>query len=113
MQGASVDSQGRLRVVNAAPSALASFNAGFAFEPDGRLCVATGGGNLPFNNAVLTGNDGRMGVVGSQAATCYNKGWPQTDSGLVIQHLDVAVPAGTGFNAGIAMDSTGVYMTTV
>ena len=113
MQGASVDPTGRLRVVDAAPDAQATFNAGFAFNPDGRLCIGSfGGTNLPSQGGILTNDAGRMSIVASQAAQVYNKGWPQLNSGAVIQHLNVLVPANTPLVAGIAIDDTGVYMTT-
>jgi hypothetical protein len=108
----STDVTGRLRVVVAIPAPTEPDNQGFKFTDDGKLYTGAGGGSLPSNGSILTTNDGRMCVAASQPAQVYNKGWPMMHSGSVIQHLDVAVPPGTPLNNGVAMDDTGVYMTT-
>ena len=105
------DPQGRLRVIDAVPDGAAVSNQGFAFTPAGNLYV---GVITPVNylNGVAATALGRMGIAPTQPAVVYNKAWPQLNNGAAIQHLNVPVPVGTAMNGGIAMDNTGVYMTT-
>lgn len=95
----------RLRILTGADPQPVSFNGGFGFDADGRLCVSTGSptGSINHNGFRFTAKGAIYGVNSASAPARYNEGLGFDADGALI--FGNAAP--NSYQNGVGMVSTG------